>query len=125
MLWTYAITVEAQFPASHQLRLYDDSLEPIHEHLWRVKLTAVSPQLDSIGVVMDFHELERLLETLVAPLRNQSLNAHPAFTATNPSTENIAAYIANHLTLPHPVRLESVEVWETPGNSAIVRISAH
>ena len=48
------------FSAAHQLRLYDGSLEPLHGHNWQVKVTVVAAKLDSIGVVMDFHELERV-----------------------------------------------------------------
>lgn len=114
----FEISTTHEFSAAHQLRLYDDSLEPLHGHNWRVQVTVSSPKLDSIGVVMDFHELERLIDELIMPLHNRNLNDTPAFAARNPSAENVAAYIGEELRLPAAVRLKSVEVWETSGNSA-------
>ena len=117
----FEITALRTFAAAHQLRLYDASLEPLHGHNWRVKVTVGADRLDSIGVVMDFHELDRALEDTIAPMRNRHLNELGAFANLNPSTENVALHIARNLRLPDSVRLLSVEVWETDENSAIYR----
>jgi 6-pyruvoyltetrahydropterin/6-carboxytetrahydropterin synthase len=117
----FEITTTREFSAAHQLRLYDGSLEPLHGHNWRVRVTVASPTLDAIGVVMDFHELERLVDELIKPLHNRHLNDVPAFAALNPSAENVAGYIGLGLRLPAAVRLKGVEVWETAGNSATYR----
>src|SRR5581483_11172639 len=109
------------FAAAHQLRLYDGSLEPLHGHNWRVEVTVSSPTLDQIGVVMDFHELERLVDAVVLPMHNRHLNELPAFARVNPSTENVAVHIANSVQLPRDILLERVEVWETAENSAVYR----
>ncbi len=109
------------FAAAHQLRLYDGSLEPLHGHNWRVEVTVGSRELDSIGVVMDFHELERLVDRIVGPMHNRHLNELPEFAAMNPSTENVALYIGRSLQLPATVTLDQVEVWETAENVAIYR----
>jgi 6-pyruvoyltetrahydropterin/6-carboxytetrahydropterin synthase len=117
-----AITSTLAFTASHQLRLYDGSLEELHEHRWSVKVTVSAAELDSIGVVMDFHDLERRIHSVIAPFEGRRLNDLPAFAAINPSAENVAVHIARNLTLPETVRLESVEVWETPENSAVFSV---
>src|SRR5437588_8291993 len=117
----FQITTTREFSASHQLRLYDGSLEPLHGHNWRVRVTVAAEALDRIGVVMDFHELERLLDRIVGPLHNSHLNDHARLTAMNPSAENVAVYIAEELHLPSGKRLSKVEVWETPQNCAIYR----
>jgi len=119
----FDITGERTFSAAHQIRLYDGSLEPLHAHSWRVRLTVSAPALDSIGLVMDFHKLERLLDAVLAPCHDRSLNDLPPFASTNPSAENLALHIATSLTLPPGITLASVEVWETPTNSAIYRPS--
>src|SRR5918993_560013 len=75
----FEITTTRRFSAAHQLRLYDGSLEPIHGHNWRVKVTIAAPRLDAIGVVMDFHELERVVDEVVVPMHNRHLNELPAF----------------------------------------------
>jgi 6-pyruvoyltetrahydropterin/6-carboxytetrahydropterin synthase len=116
----FEISTEREFAAAHALRLYDGSLEPIHGHNWRVRVSVGAAQLDAIGVVMDFHELERLLDTILAPLHNRNLNECGPFgpDGMNPSAENVALHIARSLTLPMGVRLLRVEVWETSTNHA-------
>jgi 6-pyruvoyltetrahydropterin/6-carboxytetrahydropterin synthase len=109
------------FSAAHQLRLYDGSLEPLHGHNWKVKVMVQADRLDAIGVVMDFHELERMVDAIIGPLHNRHLNDTPAFTELNPSAENVALHIGRSLRVPAHVRLGSVEVWETDGNSALFR----
>src|SRR4051812_39291725 len=89
----FQIATTHHFSAAHQLRLYDGSLEPLHGHNWQVRVTVAAEQLDAIGVVMDFHELERVVEELVRPMHNRHLNELEAFGKLNPSTENVAAMI--------------------------------
>ena len=81
-----------------------------------------APKLDAIGVVMDFHELERLVNQIVDPMHNRHLNELPAFAKDNPSAENVAVHVGESLgNLPDGVNLLSVEVWETDENSAVYR----
>lgn len=118
----FEITTTRGFSAAHQLRLYDGSLEPVHGHNWRVKVTASAAALDRIGVVMDFHELERLVDSILAPMHNRHLNEVAPFSSElNPSAENVALHVARSLgsRLPDGVRLTRVEVWETDENSAV------
>jgi 6-pyruvoyltetrahydropterin/6-carboxytetrahydropterin synthase len=118
----FGITTTRFFSAAHALRLYDGSLEPVHGHNWRVKVTVAAAKLDAIGVVMDFHELERLLDLVLAPLHNRHLNEVAPFAAElNPSAENVALHVGRSLRLPNGVTLECVEVWETDNNSALYR----
>ena len=118
----FEITAMREFAAAHQLRLYDGSLEPLHGHNWRVLVTAGARQLDSIGVVMDFHELEGLLGAIIRPMHNRHLNeVEPFESGLNPSTENVALHVGKSLALPDGVRLISVQVWETEANSAVFR----
>jgi len=120
----FEITTTRRFSAAHQLRLYDGSLEPVHGHNWRVKVTVSAAGLDSIGVVMDFHELERLVDAIVLPLHNRHLNELAPFESElNPSAENVALHVARSLAprLSENVRLATVEVWETDENSAVYR----
>jgi len=109
-----------RFSAAHALKLYDGSLEPVHGHNWKVTVTVAGAKLDAIGVVMDFHELERLIDVIVLPLHNHHLNELPAFATLNPSAEHVALYISQTLRLPAGISLVSVEVWETDENSAVI-----
>jgi 6-pyruvoyltetrahydropterin/6-carboxytetrahydropterin synthase len=115
----FQIRTVRHFSAAHALRLYDDSLEPIHGHNWKVEVTVESPTLDSIGVVMDFHELERLLDGIIGPMHNRHLNEVRPFGELNPSAENVALHVGRSLALPAGTRLVAVQVWETAENSAV------
>jgi 6-pyruvoyltetrahydropterin/6-carboxytetrahydropterin synthase len=120
----FEITTTRGFSAAHQLRLYDGSLEAVHGHNWRVKVTVSAAKLDRIGVVMDFHELERLVDAVTMPLHNRHLNELPPFASElNPSAENVALHVGRSVAprLPEGVRLVSAEVWETDENSAVYR----
>ena len=64
----FEITIHRVFSAAHALRLYDGSIEPLHGHNWTVDLTVGSQHLDKIEIVMDFHELERIVDALIAQL---------------------------------------------------------
>jgi 6-pyruvoyltetrahydropterin/6-carboxytetrahydropterin synthase len=118
----FEISTTRQFAAAHALRLYDGSLEPVHGHNWRVRVTVAAPAgLDAIGVVMDFHELERLVDWVILPFNNRHLNeVAPFISDLNPSAENVALHIGQTLgpALPSTVKLTRVEVWETSANRA-------
>ena len=116
---SFQITTSREFSAAHQLRLLDGSLEPLHGHNWLVTVTVTSEKLDSMGVVMDFHELARLVDEVIGPMHNHNLNDLEAFAKTNPSAEHVAMHIGRSLRLPPSVRLGQVEVWETAQNSAV------
>ncbi|HZZ42755.1 MAG TPA: 6-carboxytetrahydropterin synthase [Tepidisphaeraceae bacterium] len=117
----FEITTRRVFAAAHQLRLYDGSLEPLHGHNWVVRVTVGAEKLDAIGVVMDFHELDRQVEGILAGWHNRHLNEVEEFLSLNPSTEHVAVVVAGRLKLPGGVMVVSVEVWETEGNSAVYR----
>jgi 6-pyruvoyltetrahydropterin/6-carboxytetrahydropterin synthase len=116
---SFEISTTRTFSAAHALRLYDHSLEPVHGHNWRVRVTVDSKELDPIGVVMDFHELERLVDAIITPWHNRDLNECPPFSqGLNPSAENVAFHIGRTLAFSATVRLARVEVWETDTNCA-------
>ncbi len=123
----YEATIEKTFSAAHALRLPDGTLEPLHGHDWRVKVTVASEGLDAMDTVMDFHALEKIVESRVGSWRNQTLNAVSPFVgeasgggtglAINPSAERVAEQIAWTVSgaLPERVWLKEVAVGEAPG----------
>jgi 6-pyruvoyltetrahydropterin/6-carboxytetrahydropterin synthase len=117
----FEISTVRRFSASHQLRLDDGALEPLHGHNWKVKVTVAAEKLDAIGVVMDFHLLEKLVDAVIGPMHNRHLNDLAGFAEVNPSAEGVAMRVAMGVKLPGVVRLIAVEVWETEENSAVYR----
>ncbi|HEX8913236.1 MAG TPA: 6-carboxytetrahydropterin synthase, partial [Humisphaera sp.] len=61
----FEIATVRKFAAAHALKLYDGSMEPVHGHNWRVRVRVAADRLDAIGVVMDFHDLERFVDAIV------------------------------------------------------------
>ena len=70
----YQITVSRIFSAAHAIRIYDGSFEPLHGHNWTVEVTVEASQLDAIEVVMDFHQLEKIVDELIEHVHNKNLN---------------------------------------------------
>ena len=120
----FEISTTRHFSAAHALRLYDGSLEPVHGHNWVVTVVVTAEKLDAIGVVMDFHDLERRVDEIIAPMHNRHLNDVHALADLNPSAENVALHVGRTLLavgLPAGVRLVSVTVHETADNAATYR----
>jgi len=117
---SYRGAVESAFSASHQLRMHDGRLEPMHGHQWRVQAEFAGGQLDEIDVLIDFCKVERLLSDILAGFRDRHLNDLPCFEGTNPSAENVARCIYESLlaVLDQPELLRRVTVWEAPHCSA-------
>jgi 6-pyruvoyltetrahydropterin/6-carboxytetrahydropterin synthase len=114
--------VEETFAAGHALRNYRGKCENVHGHNYRVQLTFSGPELDSIGLLVDFVAVKKLMRTVVDRLDHQFLNDLAPFDVLNPSAENIAKYfydqIAAGLGQSTPVKLGHVQVWETDTASA-------
>src|SRR5271169_3691848 len=96
----FEISILRQFAAAHALRLPGGGIEPLHGHNWRLRVCVGAARLDAMGTVMDFHELERLVEPIVEPMRNRNLNELAWFATVNPSAENVARHVAQNLRLP-------------------------
>ena len=113
----YELRIEREFTAAHALKLYDGTMEPMHEHIWRVLVHVQSAELDAMEVVMDFHELEKIVGGALGPLDGTRLNDVKAFATVNPSAERVAEHIYKVIApnLPLPVKLTCVTVTEAPG----------
>ncbi len=116
----YVLTIEEHFSSAHQLRGYRGKCENLHGHNWKVVLSVRGDTLDNIGLLIDFTELKAMLRRIIAGLDHKNINEIPYFREQNPSSENIARYIAEEFTAlmasgeaPN-IALDSVTVWESP-----------
>ena len=116
----FTISVETHFQASHQLTLPDGSKEPLHQHNWLVTADVSSDKLNSMGLVMDFHQLKAMVDNIVAEFENGQLNKIDYFQQNSSSAETVAKYVYEELAakLPKGIELESVRVVEEPSCSA-------
>jgi len=124
----FEISVEYSFAAGHALRGYKGKCENVHGHNYKVQVLVTGPQLNSIGLLMDFVELRAAIKALVERLDHRFLNDLPPFDQQNPSAENIAKYFADTLSPQvrgdaggDGLRLSAVTIWETDTTSATYR----
>lgn len=114
----FQVSVEDTFSSGHALRGYKGKCENPHGHNYRVQVTLEGPQLDDIGLLLDFTHLKQLMRGLIARLDHQFINDLEPFNTVNPSAENMAKYfydqLAGQLTnLPPGAKLKDVVIWET------------
>lgn len=120
----YEITIERGFSATHALKLPDGTWEPVHGHDWPVWVTVAADELDAMRTVMDFHELERVVEGVIRPWHGKHLNDIPPFKGddmnANPSAERVAWAIAAAVEkqLRGQAWLVSVKIGEAKGCTA-------
>ena len=116
----FEVSVEETFSAGHALRGYKGKCENVHGHNYRVQVSIMGPELDSIGLLVDFGDVKKAIRGVVARLDHQFINDLAPFDIVNPSAENIAIWIWDRLQgtgLP----LREIQVFETPGCFVIYR----
>jgi 6-pyruvoyltetrahydropterin/6-carboxytetrahydropterin synthase len=117
----YKIKVTASFSSAHSLRGYKGKCESLHGHNWKVEAVVSSDKLDHLGMVMDFGDLKKMLNSVIEGLDHKHLNELEYFKAVNPSSENICRYIFDRLEkdiAAKNCRLSKIKVWETENSCA-------
>jgi 6-pyruvoyltetrahydropterin/6-carboxytetrahydropterin synthase len=119
----FQVSVEETFSAGHALRGYRGKCENVHGHNYRVRVALEGPQLDGIGLLVDFAVLKTAIRDIIKTLDHQFINDLEPFRTVNPSAENLAKYFYDETSrlltgLPQGARLTEVVVWETDTSSA-------
>jgi 6-pyruvoyltetrahydropterin/6-carboxytetrahydropterin synthase len=114
----YHVSVEETFSAGHALRGYKGKCENPHGHNYRVQVTLEGPQLDGIGLLVDFTKLKEVMRGVIKRLDHQFINDLEPFVTVNPSAENMAKYFYDEVSeqlkgLPPGARVTDVVIWET------------
>jgi len=121
----FEVTIEETFAAGHALRNYRGKCENVHGHNYRCQVTVEGAELDSVGLLVDFVELKRVVHGVLDRLDHTWLNDFPPFDVQNPSAENIAKYIYDEvfegLKAKTGIRVESIRLWETDTSLATYR----
>src|SRR4029077_115424 len=122
----FEVSVEETFSAGHALRGYRGKCENVHGHNYRVRVTLEGPQLDDIGLLVDFTELKRVVREIMGRLDHQFINDLEPFKTVNPSAENLAKYFYDEVTrllrgLPPGAHVTDVILWETDTSRAQYR----
>jgi 6-pyruvoyltetrahydropterin/6-carboxytetrahydropterin synthase len=124
----FEIAKDFVFSAAHQIRFHGGTCERLHGHNWRNRVHARSSELNKIGMVIDFADLQKLVAEIGARFDHQNVNEIPPFDQVNTTAELIARFFyeeANaRLTAAESgrVRVSRVEVWENEGSLATYRV---
>lgn len=93
----FEICVEAQFSAAHSLAGYHGNCRQVHGHNWIVEVFVRCRELNYIGIGIDFRNVRQAIRDIIKDIDHSSLNEHPEFKDTNPSSENIARFLYREL----------------------------
>jgi 6-pyruvoyltetrahydropterin/6-carboxytetrahydropterin synthase len=123
----YEVSKEFVFSAAHQIRMHGGKCERLHGHNWRVRVHARAAQLNGIGMVVDFADLQRIVADVCARFDHRNVNEVPPFTEVNTTAENLARFLyeeaGRRLAASEAgrVSVSRVEVWENDGSLATYR----
>jgi 6-pyruvoyltetrahydropterin/6-carboxytetrahydropterin synthase len=123
----YRVTREIHFCYGHRLLKYDGKCRHLHGHNGRAVITLAAPQLDDLGMVMDFSNIKRVVSAWIDETLDHKMLLHkddpvlpflrqqgePVYVlAVNPTAENIARLIFDFIADQGFPILE-VQLWET------------
>ncbi|MFH1701831.1 MAG: 6-carboxytetrahydropterin synthase QueD [Nitrospirota bacterium] len=117
----FELMVETTFSAAHQLKGYKGKCEHLHGHNWKIEVHVIAERLNEIDIAMDFQEIKKITNEVIAPLDHSVLNEIFPFTEKNPSSENIAKWIYDSLIKKidnENIRVSAVTVLESETSSA-------
>ncbi|MCG6910354.1 MAG: 6-carboxytetrahydropterin synthase QueD [Deltaproteobacteria bacterium] len=103
----FELKVTSHFAAAHQLTMVAKKCENLHGHNWKIEVRIAGNRLNSAGVVMDFGEIKQQVRAIMKTLDHKFLNDLEYFHDGNPSSENIAKYIAETL----QIKITNPDVW--------------
>ena len=123
----YEIAKDFLFSAAHQIRFHGGKCERLHGHNWRVRVHARASQLNPIGMVIDFADLQKLVAEVGQRFDHRNVNEVPPFDEMNTTAELLARFF--HVVLSRllaeregeRVAVSKVEVWENEGSLAVYR----
>jgi 6-pyruvoyltetrahydropterin/6-carboxytetrahydropterin synthase len=118
----FEVIITAEFSSAHALRHYHGATEPLHGHNFKVEVVVRGMTLQNkVKYLTDFIDLQRALQDVVKPMDHVNLNEFPPFDRENPSSENLAVFIAGEVSRKwrdEGAQLYSVTVWETASTAA-------
>ncbi|MGB5749300.1 MAG: 6-carboxytetrahydropterin synthase QueD [Desulfobacterales bacterium] len=117
----YELRVVTKFAAAHQLTMVGSKCENMHGHNWKVEVCVTGEKLDDGGVVLDFGVIKKHVAEIISMLDHKYLNELEFFQQSQPSSENIACFVAGELQQridSQSVRVSRVTAWESDDASS-------
>jgi len=110
------LTVEFNFSAAHRLAEAQGRCRHTHGHNYKLFVTMEGPVREADGMVMDFHEVDEIVQPVIAQLDGCDLTG----TMPYPTAERIAEWIFARLEGILP-GLKTLTLYETPRYSVTLR----
>jgi 6-pyruvoyltetrahydropterin/6-carboxytetrahydropterin synthase len=117
----YELKVVTKFAAAHKLTMVGEKCENLHGHNWKIEVYVTGEQTDEAGVLMDFGIIKKRVREIMAMLDHKYLNELDYFQHSQPSSENIAYFVATQLQKRidnQPASVSKVTAWESDNASA-------
>jgi 6-pyruvoyltetrahydropterin/6-carboxytetrahydropterin synthase len=123
----YRVTREIRFCYGHRLLNYDGKCRHLHGHNGRAVIALAAPQLDGLGMVIDFSRIKRVVSAWINDTLDHKMLLHkddpllpllrqqgePVYVLdVNPTAENIARLIYDY-TAAQGFPVAEVHLWET------------
>ncbi|HUV49665.1 MAG TPA: 6-carboxytetrahydropterin synthase QueD [Anaerolineae bacterium] len=121
----FELKVITHFAAAHRLNMVAKKCENMHGHNWKIEVCVGSKRLNSAGIIIDFGEIKKQVAEITAKLDHCVLNELDCFQDNNPSSENIALYIAEELQAiikNKDIKVTSVTAWESEDACATYKL---
>jgi 6-pyruvoyltetrahydropterin/6-carboxytetrahydropterin synthase len=123
----FEISKDFVFSAAHQIRFHGGKCERLHGHNWRVRVHAQASELNRIGMVIDFADLQKLVAEIGQRFDHRNVNEIPPFDQVNTTAELLARFFYTEASARLAasengrVKVSKVEVWENEGSLATYR----
>ncbi len=120
----FELKVKTHFAAAHKLKMVGQKCENLHGHNWNIEVYVCGENLNSAGVLVDFGDIKRAVKDIMGRLDHKYLNEIDIFTGIQPSSEQIAIYIAKSLQSyfdvlkKSSIRVSKVSAWESEDSCA-------
>ena len=112
----YELKVVTKFAAAHQLTMVGAKCENMHGHNWKIEVYVTGEKTDDGGVLIDFGIIKKHVREIMAMLDHKYLNELDYFRHSQPSSENIAYFVATELQKRinnQAVSISKVTAWES------------
>ena len=131
----FRVTREIHFCYGHRLLNYDGKCRNLHGHNGRAIITLEAPELDPLGMVVDFSHIKRIVTTWIDETLDHKMILHRddpilpelrrlgeavTIVDVNPTAENIAKMICAYALSQHLPVVEVI-LWETENSFATYR----
>ena len=112
----YELKVVTKFAAAHRLTMVGEKCENMHGHNWKIEVFVTGEKTDDAGVLMDFGIIKKQVREIMTMLDHKYLNELDYFQQSQPSSENIAYFVATELQKRidnQAVSISKVTAWES------------